>query len=159
MLGDCLFAREVCCCWCAGLSGKQQILLSFCRCGLYFVLCFLLCFMMKQIHVVRATLNLLEAEWTASKMIMETPKEVWVHALYSRTYERVRLCVHAYTNLPNQHTLCCGACIFHSAAGGSMFLSLRWDCSMWKMLSCCSGWSINSCCSNLLGFGPLQCNN
>lgn len=50
-------------------------------------------------------------------MIMETPQEVWVHALYSRTYERVRLCVHAYTNLPNQHTLCCEACISFSSRG------------------------------------------
>lgn len=54
------------------------------------------------------------------------------------------------------HTAHCGACTCHSAAGGSMFLSLRWCCSVRKMLSCCSGWSISSCCSNLLGLGPLQ---
>lgn len=63
------------------------------------------------------------------------------------------------TAWPYTATTHCGAYTCHSAAGGSMFLSLRWYCSVWKMLSCCSGWSINSCCSNLLGLGPLQGNH
>lgn len=58
-------------------------------------------------------------------------------------------CVHAYTNFPeppHTHTLSSHhpvkPAVLHSAwaaAGGSMPLSLRWECRVWKMLSCCSG--------------------
>lgn len=84
-------------------------------------------------------------------------------ASYSHS-ARVSACVHAYTNSPKAplRTLSgrhpATPASSHSAwaaAGGSMPLSLRWECRMWKMLSCCSGWSISSCCRTLLGFGPL----
>lgn len=138
------------CCWCAGPRGKQQSRQMFCCC----CCCGVFLFTTLWFHVVLESqlwfkvviLSWLGVGWRAGRMRMT----LWERGLGSHTLQ------------PYLHHTHSPVITLHSAwaaAGGSMPLSLSWECRVWKMLSCCSGCSINSCCSTLLGFGPLQENN